>query len=110
MRQYVVDDLRYSDYEKLKSILDNTYGNSGVDGIYWIEIAADVLTPVQASHNDCKPYYFAVELDEDKISAEFLVRSRNNMRCPCMGLATGTQLNWIINFVELLLSETGIIN
>lgn len=110
MRQYVVDDLRCSDYEKLKSLLDNTYGNSGIDGIYWIEIAADALTPVQALHNDCKPYYFAVELNENKISAEFLVRSKNNMRCPCMGLATESQRNWIINFVELFLSETGIIN
>lgn len=110
MRQYVVDDLRYSDYEKLKSLLDNTYGNSGIDGIYWIEIAADVLTPVQASHNDCKPYYFVVDLSENKISAEFLVRSRNNMRCPCMGLATQSQRNRIISFVELFLSETGTIN
>lgn len=110
MRQYVIDDLRFDDCEKLKALLDETCGNSGIDGIYWKEIDEYVLSPDQAAHKDCQPFYFALELEETKISAEFLVRSRNNMRCTCMGLATESQRNWIINYVERILSDSGIIN
>ena len=110
MRLYVVDDLRLSDFEKLKNLLDNTYGNSGIDGIYWIEIASDSLNEIQVSHDACKPYYFVIELEENRISAEFLVRSRNNMRCHCMGLADESQRDFIIDSVEQLLKEAAIIN
>ena len=110
MRLYVVDDLRFEDHEKLKSVLDETYGNSGIAGIYWVRIDEDVLTPDQAMHKDCQPFYFAVELELTKISAELLVRSRKNMRCPCMGIATEKQRNRIICFVEKILSDNGIIN
>jgi hypothetical protein len=110
MRQYVIDDIRTEDYEKLKKLLDETVGNSGVEGIYWIQMPVDVLTPVQESHLECQPYYFAIELATDRISAELLVLSRQNMRCPCMGIATEKQRNRIIDFVEKLLSDSEIIN
>lgn len=110
MRQYVIDDIRFEDYEKIGRLLDETCGNSGIDGIYWIPIATDVLTPVQKSHMECQPYYFAIELHQDRISAELLVLSRKNMRCHCMGIATEIQRNWIIDFVEKIMSDSGIIN
>jgi len=47
MKQYVVDQLRYPDYEKLKGFLDQTYGAAAMGSIYWIPLALELLSPVQ---------------------------------------------------------------
>ena len=47
MKMYVIDELRYQDYEKIESFLDDTFEKSGMVGIYWLPIEPDMLTAVQ---------------------------------------------------------------
>ena len=50
MKQYVVDQLRYPDYEKLKGFLDQSYGQAAMGAVYWIALDPDVLSPIQSEH------------------------------------------------------------
>ncbi len=108
MKQYVIDELTRDDYRKLQAHLDETYGDSGVGGIYWIPIDDGMLTGLQTDHNDCKPYYFALELTPDRLSCELLVRTQERLHCPCMTYAVEPQRNWIIDVTDAILERLGI--
>jgi hypothetical protein len=105
MKQYVIDQLRPTDFEAVKAYLDENFESSDVGGIYWIPLEEDILTDVQAEHTECRPFYFAVDLEQNYMSSEFLVRTKNTMRCTCMGYATEKQRNWIIRFADALFDK-----
>lgn len=105
MKQYVIDELRLSDYEKVKGYLDMNFGDAEMGGIYWIPIEEDILADVQKSHTECQPFYFAAELDEQRISFELLVRTKNRVRCNCIAYATEEQRNWLIRRIDVMLDE-----
>ena len=108
MKQYVVDQLRYHDYEKLKALLDQRYGEAAMDAVYWIPLEREVLSPTQCEHGECQPHVAAVELAETRLSVELLVRTRNRIRCNCIAYATERQRNWLINIVDRMLEQLGI--
>jgi hypothetical protein len=109
MKQYVIDELRSADYEKIKAYLDENYGISKLGGVYWIPLDTEMLTETQASHAECRPYYFALELGTDLMACELLVRSKSRMRCNCIGYATEIQRNWLIAVIDAMFENLGII-
>ena len=109
MRQYVVDELRPCDYDMLKAYLNENLDFAGFEGLYWKPIDEALLTETQASHTHCKPLYFTLALTPESLTCEFLVRTRNRIKCDCMGYATTTQRNWIVEWVDNVFRELGII-
>lgn len=109
MKQYVVDQLRFPDYEKLKAYLDQNFGPASVGRIYWVPVDGETLNPVQAEHRDCQPFFAAVELQADQLSLELLVRTKNRIRCNCIGYATESQRNRLIRIVDDMLEQLGIV-
>ena len=108
MKQYVIDELRPADFNKIKEFLDRSYESSDLDCLYWLRLEDEILTPVQIQHNSCYPFYFAVELEPDRIIFELLVRTRNRIRCDCMAYATEEQRNWLIRSVDAVFSRLNI--
>ena len=100
MKQYVIDELRPADYKALKTYLDGQYEASAMDGIYWIPVASETLTDIQLAHTDCRPQYFAVDLDSNRLACELLVRSKNRVRCDCIEYATENQRDWLIGLID----------
>jgi len=100
MKQYVVDELRPADYEKIKAHLDTSVPAGSVEGIYWFFLPDDLLTDQQSTHTDCRPLCFAVELEPNRLACEFLIRTRNRVRCECIAYATEAQRNWIIQCID----------
>jgi hypothetical protein len=100
MKQYVIDALRPSDFNKIKEFLDGAHETSDLDHLYWFRLNDDILSPVQVEHKECHPFYFAVELEPERISFELLVRTKNRVRCDCMAYATEDQRNWLIQSVD----------
>lgn len=100
MKQYVIDELRPSDYKTLKTYLDKQFEPSEIEGIYWIPVATDMLTDIQFAHTECRPQYVAVDLDDKRLACEFLVRSKNRVRCDCIHYATENQRNWLIGLID----------
>ena len=108
MKQYVVDQLRYHDYLKLKGFLDQRYGEAAMGAVYWLPLDPDVLAPIQSEHLECQPHVAAVELGETRLSMELLVRTRSRIRCKCIAYATQEQRNWLIRRVDDMLEQLGI--
>jgi len=109
MKQYVVDELRPGDHDALKKFLDENLGASGIDGVYWRPVEDALLTPEQASHTQCAPFFLAFTLTPDSLACEFLVRTKNRIRCDCIAYATTEQRDWIIQWVDDVLDRLGII-
>ena len=108
MKQYVIDELRPTDFNKIKEFLDGTHESCDLDGLYWFRLDDEILSPVQAEHKDCYPFYFAVELAPYRISFELLVRNKNRVRCDCMAYATEDQRNWLIRSVDAAFTRLNI--
>ncbi len=108
MKQYVIDGLRYNDYQKLKDFLDSHLVSSSIGGIYWLELDPEILTDIQREHVKCHPLVFGLMLEETCLSCEFLVRTQKNIKCECMAYATTDQRNWLIDQVDAILERLDI--
>ena len=109
MKSYVIDELRYPDYEKIKAHLDLHCEACSLGGIYWIPLEPTLYNNVQSSHGECSPFYIALDLTPEKLVCELLVRTKNRIRCDCISYADKAQRNWIIQLVDNMFSELCII-
>jgi len=105
MKQYVIDELRAADSESLKTYLQAHYGPAVLAGIYWIPLENDLLTDIQRAHRDCQPHYFIVDLNQNRLAAELLLRTKSTLRCDCIGYATQAQRNWLIALVDDIFNQ-----
>jgi len=109
MKQYVIDEIRLQDYETVKAYLDDTFGDSGVEGLYWLPLDQELLSGVQQEHSACGPFFMALELGPDRLAGELLVRTRSRVRCDCIHYADERQRNWLIQTVDAVFEKLGII-
>lgn len=100
MKQYVIDEIRPHEHQTLKAYLDERFGDPTMDGVYWIPVEKALLSPRQRAHDECQPFFFALELLPQSLAVELLVRTRQRIRCDCIAYATEAQRNWIINTVD----------
>jgi hypothetical protein len=108
MKQYVVDELRPADHEKIRTYLENKYGKGVLEGHYWVPLEKRHYSQVQSDHKQCQPFYFALNLEPDLLAGELLVRTQNRVRCDCIGYATARQRDWLIALVDDVFTELGI--
>ena len=105
MKQYVVDEIRPADYEKIKAYLDTEFGPAEMGGIYWIPVAREILNRVQRAHQTCQSFFFALDLEPERLSCELLIRTRRRIRCDCINYATEAQRNWLISVVDAVFEK-----
>ncbi len=103
MKQYVIDQLRESDYERIRNYLDANTDGTAMEGVYRVEIPEELYSDRQREHAGCRPFYFAVNLNRRQVGFEWLIRSGQTLRCPCIGYATQAQRDYIINYADGLL-------
>ena len=108
MRYYFVDEIAREDIERIRDFLDKNANSSSIKDLYWVHLTEGLLDETQHDHKDCWPYCFAVELGENFVKFEFLIRSRNSYRCSCSGYAAPAQRDFIINFAEGLVERLAI--
>ena len=102
MKQYVVDELRPDDQRKLKAYLDEKYAAPGFEGLYWMPLDEQLLEAVQTAHTECQPFYFAMELYDDRLTGELLVRTNHRSRCECIQYASERQRNWLVQAIDAI--------
>lgn len=100
MKQYIVDELRPADYKRLRAYLGKAFAPAALDGIFRVPLDPALFSAVQKAHRDCQPYWFALELERQRLCCELLVRTDNRVKCDCMGYATERQRNWIMAVVD----------
>ncbi len=108
MKQYVIDELKPDEHERLQGRLNACCGPAELEGVYWLSLDASLYTETQAAHRDCQPFYAAIRLRPKSIAIEFLIRTRNRIRCDCMAYATAEQKAWLIQSLDDMLGQSGI--
>jgi hypothetical protein len=108
MKQYLIDELRPADHDKIKDYLDKQHSVPGFEGLYWIDLPEEFWEEKQAAHADCRPHYFALELLPDRLACELLIRSRQRIRCDCIHYASERQRDWAIGLVDAIFERLGI--
>jgi hypothetical protein len=105
MKQYVIDQLRETDYEQILAFLNERAERKDLDGIYWVNVPEELYSPIQREHTECQPHYFAVNLDYRQLAFELLIRSRQIIRCSCISYATPEQRDYILRYADRMLDE-----
>lgn len=105
MRQLLIDELSREERDNLDSYLKRTLRQGPVAGMFWLELPPDLWGSAQQGHEDCGPFYFGVELTENKLIIELLVRSESNLHCSCISYATPAQRDFLLRFFDTMLAE-----
>jgi len=105
MRQFLVDELTREERANIDSYLKRTLKPGSIDGLFWLAVPPDLIGAEQMGHEECGPFYFAVELGEDVLRFELLVRSQTNLHCSCIAYASPAQRDFVLKFAETLLTE-----
>ena len=105
MKQYLIDELRREDYEALQTYFQDHFTPSGLEGLYWLPLEADLLAATQQAHTQCQPHYFAVELQPGRLACELLVRTPARVRCDCIAYADRRQREWLMQVIDAVLEK-----
>ena len=108
MRQVLINELNKDEAEKARGFLGANGRAGAVNGLYWLPIPEALLGDAQTGHESCGPFAFAVELGDDFVSFELLVRSESNLHCSCTCYATSGQRDFLMAVMDSLVSEHGI--
>jgi len=108
MKQYMIDQLRESDYHRITDYLKENLEGTALDGIYWMDLPENLYRETQLQHTQCQPFYFAVNLSRTQIAFEWLIRSRQTLHCSCLAYANPEQREHIIHFADAMLEKLNI--
>lgn len=108
MISYLMDEIPFSHMEKARRFFKENAVASAIEGIFWVQMPDDLLTPTQAEHRTCRPHVFAVELGPDWIKMEFFVRSSQGLRCSCPAYFTPHQRDFAIRYAHSMIEQLGI--
>ena len=85
MRCYLVDELHSDTLARLEADLSTRGCQSGIEKLYWIPLDKAQLLPVQVEHEtSCGPHCLALEILDDGVRLELLVRAQGRIRCECL--------------------------
>jgi hypothetical protein len=105
MRQIVIDELSPMERDNIDSYLKRSLQPGPMLGLYWFVLPGDLLSEAQTGHDDCGPFYMAVEVERTSVRFELLVRSHANLHCTCIAYATPVQRQFIFDFIDKMIAE-----
>lgn len=108
MKSYLIDEIGVADLKRIHQFLGGKAISSGVDGLFWVEVAPSVLTPLQQEHLPCQPHVVAVETGQSFLKAELYLRTLRDMRCSCQDYCTPQQAHFVIEWVNAMLKDLSI--
>ncbi len=108
MKQYVIDQLREEDHQAITEFLKKNADPTVFSDVFWLNIPENLYTDTQKEHSECPPFYFAVNLSEERVDFELLIRSRQILRCSCIHYADRRQREYILNYADQMLEDLNI--
>lgn len=109
MRNYTIDELEPEAVGRIAKALDSRGMNASMDGMYWLELPTALLSDLQREHApQCGPFCLGIEVLEDGVQMELLVRARQILRCDCVAYATPEQRAYAMDELDRTLRELDI--
>ncbi len=108
MKSYIVDEILPGHMDVLISYMNEIACPSGMKNLYWVDVPEENLTDEQRNHIDCSPHRFAIEVGDNWIKAEFFIRTAKKFKCVCNCCCNDNQRNYIIKYIDTMLSDLNI--
>lgn len=109
MRGYHITDLTAEDVGRITERLRAMGLDAGLEGLYWLPVPPSLFSAVQREHlADCGPYVMGLEVNDDSLSLEFLVRARGILRCACVHYAAPELEAHMMRYLDDLLSQLSV--
>lgn len=108
MRLYCIDELTQQDVTSITARLNEMELGAGLPGLFWLPVPTALLQDVQREHAECGPHCMALEVLDDSLRLELLVRARNKLRCECVAYASPELQRHMMDYVDSLLRELSI--
>ncbi len=105
MRQLMVDQLSREERQNLESYLKRTVRPGPMEGLFWLELPPELWGVAQQGHEQCAPFFLSIELAEEKMILELLVRSSCTLHCSCIAYTEPAQREFLLNFLDTMLAE-----
>ncbi len=105
MRQIVIDELSPMEQDNIDSYLKRSIKQGPMVGLYWLHLPPDLLAEAQQGHEEHGPFFVAVELTNGSVKFELLVRNQTNLHCSCIAHATPAQRQFILDFIDRMVTE-----
>ena len=110
MRTYSIDQLDEKDIAAITARFTEMGLQAGLDGVFWLPMPPDMLSPVQKEHEErCGPYCMALEVEPDSVHLELLVRGMGRIICDCVSFAAPELRNHMFLYLEDVLTDLGIV-
>ena len=108
MRQILIDELIPDEVAAIHEFLQANAVESGIEGLYWVELTEDLLDPEQFGQKKDHPFCFAVEVGDSWVKFEFLIRSQHNIKSTGTRFASRSQLEFVLQYSNRIIGETGL--
>ena len=106
MRAYLVEDLPPELCRRLADFAQERGYASSLEGLFWLPVPESLWSPLQREHAArYGPYAVSLEIGEDSLRLELLVRARNRLHCDCVAPADSATRQALIDRLEELISE-----
>lgn len=106
MRTYTIDQLEEADIAAINTRLLDLELQAGLEGVYWLPVPQNMLTPIQSEHIACcGPYCLALEVGQNAIHMELLVRGMGRISCECLSFASEALRNHMLAYLEGMLQD-----
>jgi hypothetical protein len=105
MRQLVIDELSPMELDNIDSYLKRSLKQGPMVGLYWLMLPDDLHAEAQQGHEEHGPFHLAVEVCRDCVRFELLVRSQTNLHCSCIAHASPVQRQFVLDFIDQMVSK-----
>lgn len=79
---------------------------SSIPDLYWLPVPEELLSDLQAEHlSTCGPYALALEICEEGLSLETLVRAQNQLHCECIAFASPELVQHMLDYLNLVILQ-----
>jgi hypothetical protein len=109
MRYYYINELSADQLEAVAQRLRDMELGGPVSDVFFLPLPEELLDTEQAAHAEgCGPHVMALEMDEDCLRLELLVRARGRLRCSCIKLATPEQRAHMMAYLDDMCAQLGV--
>lgn len=91
--------------DNIDSYLKRSIKRGPMIGLYWLQLPDDLLSTTQLEHKEHGPFHLAVELTNNAVKFELLVRSQVNLHCSCIAYTTAIQRQFVLDFIDKMVTE-----
>ena len=105
MRHFVIDQLSRQERQAVLDHLQKNAQAGPLNNLFWLSLPEDLLSSDQTDHPQCGPFHLAVEVGEESVAFELLVRSQSTLHCSCIAYANRSQREYLLHFIDTMIDQ-----